>query len=80
LLRKCLAAVDCHLPALPILVWDTSERGYPGIDDVVSDHLTVKWFLGSRNIGFAAAVNSLAREVPEHDLLLLNPDAVLQGP
>lgn len=80
LLRKCLAAVDCHLPALPILVWDNSEPGYPGIDDVVSDHLTVKWFLGSRNIGFAAAVNSLAREVPEHDLLLLNPDAVLQGP
>jgi GT2 family glycosyltransferase len=80
MLRKCLAAVGKHLPAVPILVWDNSGPGYPGIDDVVSDHPTIRWFLGSRNIGFAAAVNALAREVPEHDVLLLNPDAVLQGP
>jgi glycosyltransferase involved in cell wall biosynthesis/GT2 family glycosyltransferase len=80
MLRKCLAASNQHLPAMPILVWDNSGPGYPGIEEIVSGHPTVRWFLGSRNIGFAAAVNSLAREVPEHDLLLLNPDAMLQGP
>ena len=39
----------------------------------------VNWYLGSANIGFAAGVNALARKVPGSDLLLLNPDAVLQG-
>jgi GT2 family glycosyltransferase/glycosyltransferase involved in cell wall biosynthesis len=80
MLSSCLAAIDRHLAAMPILVWDNSGPGYPGIEDIVSGHPTVRWFLGSQNIGFAAAVNSLAREVPEHDLLLLNPDAVLQSP
>ena len=80
MLRECLAAVDQHLPAAQILVWDNSGPGFPGMDDVVAGHPTVRWFLGSPNIGFAAAVNSLASDVPEHDLLMLNPDAVLQGP
>ena len=40
---------------------------------------TVRWYRGSANIGFAAAVNALAREVPTQDLLLLNPDAIVQG-
>jgi glycosyltransferase involved in cell wall biosynthesis/GT2 family glycosyltransferase len=80
MLRECLAAALTHLPDNQILIWDNSGPGFPGIDDVVADHPEVKWFLGSPNIGFAAAINALAREVPEHDMLLLNPDAVLQGP
>ncbi|PJK23182.1 glycosyltransferase [Mycolicibacterium goodii] len=80
LLADCLAAVTRHLPQLPVLVWDNSPAGYPGMDTVVSDHPEVRWRRGSANIGFAAAVNALAADVPEHNLLLLNPDAVLQGP
>ncbi|WP_319445959.1 MULTISPECIES: glycosyltransferase [unclassified Mycobacterium] len=80
MLCDCLAAVQAQLPGLPILVWDNSGPGFAGLDQVVEDHREVRWFLGSANVGFAAAVNALAREVPEHNVLLLNPDAVLQGP
>jgi glycosyltransferase involved in cell wall biosynthesis/GT2 family glycosyltransferase len=80
LLVDCLTAVGKHLPELPILVWDNSGPGFAGMDEVVAAHPHVRWFLGSANVGFAAAVNALADEVPEHDMLLLNPDAILQGP
>ena len=80
LLAECLSAVGKHLPDLPILVWDNSGPGYPGMGEVIDDHPGVRWFLGSANRGFAAAVNALAAEVPDHNLLLINPDAVLQGP
>ncbi|WP_458317378.1 glycosyltransferase [Mycolicibacterium brisbanense] len=79
LLTECLTAIGKYLPELPILVWDNSGPGYPGMDAVVEAHPHVWWFLGSVNVGFAAAVNSLADEVPDHDMLLLNPDAVLQS-
>lgn len=80
LLAACLAAVDEHLPELPVLVWDNSGPDHPGMDDVVTAYPGVRWFLGSANVGFAAAVNALADEVAEHNLLLLNPDAILRGP
>ncbi|WP_102145653.1 glycosyltransferase [Mycobacterium hubeiense] len=80
LLADCLAAAAKYLPKLPILVWDNSGPGFPGMDTLVEQHPHVRWFLGSENVGFAAAINALAREVPDHNLLLLNPDAVLQGP
>lgn len=79
LLVGCLTAVRKHLPELPILVWDNSGPGFPGMDTVVEAYPAVRWFLGSANVGFAAAVNALAEQVPEHHLLLLNPDAILQG-
>jgi len=79
-LRDCLAAVHEQLPEAPILVWDNSGPAFPGMAEVVAEHPDVRWFLGSSNIGFAAAINALAREIPDSDLLLLNPDAVLQGP
>ena len=79
LLAACLAAVDEHLPDLPVLVWDNSGPDHPGMHDVVAAHRGVQWFLGSANVGFAAAVNALADEAPEHNLLLLNPDAILLG-
>ncbi|HEX2213672.1 MAG TPA: glycosyltransferase, partial [Mycobacterium sp.] len=80
MLAECLDAVGKHLPESPVLVWDNSGPDFPGIGTVVEQYPHVRWFLGSANVGFAAAVNALAREVPEHNLLLLNPDAMLQGP
>ncbi|AKS30605.1 glycosyltransferase [Mycolicibacterium goodii] len=80
LLTECLQAVGRHLPHLPVLVWDNSPDDFPGMGAVIAAHPEVRWRRGTKNIGFAAAVNELAAEVPEHHLLLLNPDAVLQGP
>jgi len=67
-----MGQVDVH-------IWDNSGVPTPGMDEVIAAYSQFSWHLGSTNIGFAAAVNALARTVPEHDLLLLNPDAVLQG-
>lgn len=80
LLAECLRSVVQHLPSVPVHVWDNSGPGYPGIDAVVSEFPFVTWHLGASNIGFAAAVNALAETVPECDLLLLNPDAIVRGP
>ncbi len=80
LLRSCLAAVAVHLPDVPVHVHDNSAQHAAELDDVVRDHPDVTWHRGGPNIGFAAAVNALAASVPGHDLLLLNPDALLQGP
>ena len=80
LLRECLASVQLHLSSQKVLLWDNSGPNFPGMQDVALDYPSVVWHGGSSNIGFAAAVNALAAMVPEDDLLLLNPDAVLQGP
>ncbi|GAA1081829.1 glycosyltransferase [Tsukamurella conjunctivitidis] len=76
-LRSCLDSVRRHLPDHPVLVWDNSGPDYPGIADVASEFDEVRWLSNGANLGFAAGVNRLATEVPEHDILLLNPDAVL---
>ncbi|GAB3133845.1 hypothetical protein GCM10027289_24420 [Tsukamurella serpentis] len=78
-LRRCLASVREHLPAAPILVWDNSGPDYPGIDAVRAGFPSARWHGNGKNLGFAAGVNRLAEQVPDHDLLLLNPDAVLLG-
>lgn len=80
MLGECLASVRLHLGGHKVLVWDNSGPRFPGMQDVAVEYPSVSWLGGSSNIGFAAAVNALAAMVPEDDLLLINPDAVLQGP
>lgn len=75
----CLRAVAEHLPGVPVLIWDNSGPAYPGMDAVREAFPAVAWHGDGRNLGFAAAVNRLAALAPEHDLLLLNPDALLRG-
>jgi glycosyltransferase involved in cell wall biosynthesis/GT2 family glycosyltransferase len=79
-LRSCLESLARHLPGVPVHVHDNSAAHAGELDDVVRDHPEATWHRGGPNIGFAAAVNALAAVVPGHDLLLVNPDAVLQGP
>ncbi len=79
LLDSCLAAVAEHLPDASVHVLDNSAEHAAEIDPVQRAHPEAIWHRGGPNIGFAAAVNALAGTVPGHDLLLLNPDAVLQG-
>ncbi|MBJ8340468.1 glycosyltransferase [Antrihabitans sp. YC3-6] len=80
LLETCLRAVETHLTDVRTLVWDNSGLDYPGMAEVIARHPDIAWSLGSANIGFAAAVNALAAQASDCDLLLLNPDAVLLGP
>lgn len=79
-LAACLGSIAEHLADLPVLVHDNSGEHAAELDQLVAEHPDVTWHRGGPNIGFAAAVNSLARAVPDHDLLLLNPDAVVTGP
>lgn len=78
LLRTCLDGVANHLRQSRIAVWDNSGPDFEGIRDVAADYPHVDWFLGSANLGFAAAVNRLAATC-SGDFLLLNPDAELLG-
>src|SRR5271166_3950539 len=81
LVEKCLAAVAEHLPELPVYVYENSGEGYPGREELAARYPGVHWVLGPVNIGFAAAINALVEHTPpDADLLLLNPDARLQGP
>ncbi|CAM3357705.1 Glycosyl transferase family 1 [Tsukamurella hominis] len=78
-LRACLASVAEHLPDARTLIWDNSGADWPGMAEVRADHPDVAWNGDGANAGFAAAVNRLAARVPDADLLLLNPDAVVRG-
>ena len=80
LLDTCLTAVVDHLPGASVHVLDNSAEHAAEVDPVERAHPEATWHRGGPNVGFAAAVNTLAGTVPGHDLLLLNPDAVLQGP
>lgn len=80
LLDTCLTAAAEHLPHASAHVLDNSAEHAAEVDPVEQAHPEAVWHRGGPNIGFAAAVNLLAATVPGHDLLLLNPDAVLQGP
>lgn len=77
-LEACLDSVAEHLPGLPIHVYD---RGGTGRADLAAKYPAVQWFAGQRNVGFAAACNTLVEHLPaDADLLLLDPHASLLGP
>lgn len=80
LLDTCLDAVARYLPDASVHVHDNSAEHASELDAVEARHDEATWHRGGPNLGFAAAVNALAATVPGHDLLLLNPDAVLVGP
>ena len=77
-LRQCLTSVAEHLPGTPVLVWDNSFPADPEVPAVVGEFADARYLGDGRNHGFAAGVNRIAAEVPDHDLLLLNPDAVIR--
>lgn len=81
LLERCLGDVGEHLPDLRVHVYENSGDDYPGRHQLAARHPHVHWVLGSRNLGFAAAMNALVQDTPpDADLLLLNPDTRLLGP
>ncbi|MGB3482224.1 MAG: hypothetical protein WBB07_08405 [Mycobacterium sp.] len=79
-LEACIRSVETHLPGHDVHVWDNSGPGFTDVRRLASRVTGPNWYLGSENIGFAAAVNRLAAMVPDQDFLLLNPDAILTTP
>jgi GT2 family glycosyltransferase/glycosyltransferase involved in cell wall biosynthesis len=80
LLDRCLTSVAKHLGGATVLVWDNHSERSGDIRDLARGYPAVRWTFADRNVGYAAAVNALAAQVPDADLLLLNPDAELTGP
>ncbi|GAC47045.1 glycosyltransferase [Gordonia aichiensis] len=77
MLEECLRSVATFLPESRIAVWDNSGPEYDRVRALSVDFAEVDWHLDSPNVGFAAAVNRLARTTEGRNFLLLNPDAVL---
>lgn len=80
LLDDCLRSCREHLFDLPVHVWDNSESEFPGMAAIRAAYPEVSWHGTGKNLGFAAAVNTLADLAPGAHLLLLNPDAVVKSP
>jgi glycosyltransferase involved in cell wall biosynthesis/GT2 family glycosyltransferase len=80
LLRRCLDSVHKHLGDCRVLVWDNLSVGSPDIRQLSGSYPGVEWTFADRNVGYAKAINGLAGQAGDADLLLLNPDAELTGP
>lgn len=78
LLRACLDSVIAHHPDWPIRVWDNHSEHSAAIRELAREFPSVDWAFSPSNLGFARAVNLLSAGVAS-DLLLLNPDARIQG-
>lgn len=80
LLARCLDSVARWLPGAAVHVWDNASDGSADVRRESASRPGVQWTFSPGNAGFAVAVNRLvAAADPGHDLLLLNPDAVLTG-
>jgi GT2 family glycosyltransferase len=80
MLENCIESVEQHLPGHDVHVWDNSGPDHSDVRRLADRIPRLHWHLGSKNIGFAAATNRLAEMLPDCDLLLLNPDAIITGP
>lgn len=80
LLERCLDSVQTFLPGHPVHVWDNGSSGTPQVRELADRRPDVSWTFSDLNVGYIAAANGLARRVPGHDMLMLNPDAQLLGP
>jgi len=74
-LDGCLRALEAHLPGHAIYIWDNSGPHANEMRELARRHPHTHWHFSNTNVGFATAVNRLADAVPDHDLLLVNPDA-----
>lgn len=80
LLERALASVDTWLPDARVHVWDNASSGSPAVRELAATRPDVTWTFSEFNRGYIAAMNGLMAQVPECDVLQLNPDAELLGP
>ena len=79
LLQRCLDSVMRHLRGAPVHILDNASDDSGAVRELARHWPDVHWTFSATNLGFAAAVNELAKQCAPHDLLLLNPDAELVG-
>ena len=80
LLERALAGVATHLPDAPVHVWDNASPGSAQVRELAVGWPRVSWTFSPANVGYIAAMNRLAEQVPDTDMLHLNPHAELIGP
>jgi len=80
LLDRALASVDKWLPDARVHVWDNRSSGSPAVAELAARRPDVTWKFSEFNLGYIAAMNRLMAQVPDCDVLQLNPDAELLGP
>ena len=80
LLDRALASVEKYLPQCRVHVWDNRSSGSADVAALAERRPDVRWTFSESNLGYIAAMNRLAAQVPDCDMLHLNPDAELLGP
>ncbi|NMO92546.1 glycosyltransferase [Actinomycetospora sp. TBRC 11914] len=80
LLEAALRSVEKHLPDTPVHVWDNASSGSEQVRELAHAWPEVHWTFSDTNVGYITAMNQLAAQVPDADMLHLNPDAELLGP
>ncbi|WP_433800249.1 glycosyltransferase [Actinomycetospora sp. CA-084318] len=80
LLDRALRSVEKHLPDSPVHVWDNASSGSDEVRALATSWPQVRWTFSESNLGYIAAMNRLAAQCPDADMLHLNPDAELIGP
>jgi glycosyltransferase involved in cell wall biosynthesis/GT2 family glycosyltransferase len=80
LLDRALRSVEKHLPDARVHVWDNASTGSDQVRELAESWPDVTWTFSGTNVGYISAINSLAAQVPDADMLHLNPDAELIGP
>lgn len=78
-LDRSLTAVEQFEPGLPIVVMDHDARA-SAVDDLRRRHPRATILASADNPGFGAGVNRAARDTAAAYLLIVNPDAVIDGP
>ncbi len=79
-LERCLASLVVHEPEIPVVVVDHDADDARG-RAVTAPYPHVTYVPRTSNAGFAAGVNTAARQMaPGSHILLLNPDCTLTAP
>jgi glycosyltransferase involved in cell wall biosynthesis/GT2 family glycosyltransferase len=79
-LERALDSVATRLPDVAVHVWDNASSASARVRELAAARPQVTWTFSPANVGYIAAMNRLADQVPDADMLHLNPHAELIGP
>ena len=80
LLDRALASVDKWLPDARVHVWDNRSSGTAAVAELAAHRPDVTWTFSDSDRGHIVATNRLMAQVPDCDVLALDPRAELLGP
>jgi hypothetical protein len=80
MLQTCVLALLKSTEHTKVTVVDnaSSDRSAENLRNLYGDHQGVKFLFNPSNLGFARAVNAVARRSKEDWVLILNPDCILE--